>query len=175
MFAFQECENLESMILPYSIKKIPSSIASWCSELSYLYLPYGVKTIDSYAFASCKKLSTISSMIKDISSVEFSNNYEGKVTAFENIPEDCLWIVPEGSTEDYKSQPWWVSTWRIIDSNPIKGDVNKDLKVDISDIVAIINYIAGTSTFSEKEADVNEDGKVDISDIVAVINIIAGN
>ena len=53
------------------------------------------------------------------------------------------------------------------------GDVNEDGKVDISDIVAIINQIAGTASY--KNADVNSDKKVDISDIVAVINIIAGS
>ena len=54
----------------------------------------------------------------------------------------------------------------------LKGDVNRDGKVDISDIVAIINQIAGTALY--ENADVNEDNKVDISDIVAVINEIAG-
>lgn len=52
-----------------------------------------------------------------------------------------------------------------------KGDVNQDGNVDISDIVAIINQIAGTASYSY--SDVNNDGKTDISDIVAVINIIA--
>lgn len=51
------------------------------------------------------------------------------------------------------------------------GDVNEDGTVDISDIVADINQIAGTATF--RYADVNEDETVDISDIVAIINIIA--
>ena len=54
---------------------------------------------------------------------------------------------------------------------PLKGDVNGDGKVDISDIVAVINQIAGTGTYPN--SDVNADGKVDISDIVAIINIIA--
>lgn len=53
----------------------------------------------------------------------------------------------------------------------LKGDVNQDGDVDISDIVAIINQIAGTASWPL--ADVNEDTDVDISDIVAVINIIA--
>ena len=53
----------------------------------------------------------------------------------------------------------------------ITGDVNCDGNVDISDIVAIINNIAGTASYSR--ADVNEDNNIDISDIVAVINIIA--
>ncbi len=54
----------------------------------------------------------------------------------------------------------------------LKCDVNEDGKVDISDIVAVINQIAGTATY--RYADVNDDGKVDISDIVAIINFIAG-
>ena len=58
------------------------------------------------------------------------------------------------------------------ETNTLKGDVNRDGKVDISDIVAIINQIAGTATYAD--ADVNNDKGVDISDIVAVINIIAG-
>ena len=56
-------------------------------------------------------------------------------------------------------------------SNGAPGDVNEDGKVDISDIVAVINQIAGGATY--KNADVNTDRKVDISDIVAIINIIA--
>ena len=54
----------------------------------------------------------------------------------------------------------------------LKGDVNEDGEVDISDIVAVINQIAGKATY--RYADVNDDGEVDISDIVAIINIIAG-
>ena len=53
-----------------------------------------------------------------------------------------------------------------------KGDVNLDGNIDISDIVAIINTIAGDTTYKDT-ADVNEDKNIDISDIVAVINIIA--
>ena len=61
----------------------------------------------------------------------------------------------------------------IIEETPrLKGDVNEDGSVDISDIVAVINQIAGTATY--RYADVNEDENVDISDIVAIINIIAG-
>ena len=53
-----------------------------------------------------------------------------------------------------------------------QGDVNHDGSVDISDIVAVINTIAGETTYSSS-ADVNKDDNTDISDIVAIINIIA--
>ena len=56
--------------------------------------------------------------------------------------------------------------------NPkVNGDVNEDGSVDISDIVAVINHIAGIASY--EDADVNGDTYVDISDIVAIINIIA--
>ena len=53
------------------------------------------------------------------------------------------------------------------------GDVNDDGETNISDIVAIINVMAGTDT--NAKADVNSDGNTDISDVVSVINIMAGN
>ena len=55
----------------------------------------------------------------------------------------------------------------------IRGDVNEDGRVDISDIVADINQTAGHASW--RYADVNEDNSVNISDIVAIINIMAGN
>ncbi len=54
---------------------------------------------------------------------------------------------------------------------PKPADVNQDNTIDISDIVFVINVIAGTD--SNDKADVNADGKTDISDIVAIINSIA--
>lgn len=56
-----------------------------------------------------------------------------------------------------------------VNKNPY--DVNKDGNVDISDIVAVINIIAGIDT--RFDGNVNNDDNVDISDIVAIINYIA--
>ena len=53
-----------------------------------------------------------------------------------------------------------------------KGDVNLDKVVDISDVVALINTIAGDTTY-KSTADVNNDNDINISDVVAVINIMA--
>ncbi len=56
-----------------------------------------------------------------------------------------------------------------------KGDVNEDGKVDINDVVAIINVMAGTATWPNANVNEDADGYVDINDVVAVINIMAGN
>ncbi len=57
-----------------------------------------------------------------------------------------------------------------------KSDVNRDYKTDISDVVAVINTIAGSGKEPAESgvADVNGDGKTDISDVVSVINVMAG-
>lgn len=55
----------------------------------------------------------------------------------------------------------------------IRGDVNRDGKVDISDVVAVINTMAGDTTFIDT-SDVNEDNETNISDVVSIINIMAG-
>ena len=59
---------------------------------------------------------------------------------------------------------------------PSPGDANGDDKIDVDDVVAIVNYILGESDegFNEKVCDLNGDGKIDIEDVVALVNIILG-
>ena len=57
------------------------------------------------------------------------------------------------------------------DDDDLTGDVNGDGSVDVADISAIINVMAGLATWDK--ADVNGDGTVDVADISRVINIMA--
>ena len=70
-----------------------------------------------------------------------------------------------------------VLQWQLEASEPevAKGDLNDDGKVSITDIVMIIDVIAGTITDANKvaAADVNGDGNVSITDCVAAIDLIA--
>ena len=79
-----------------------------------------------------------------------------------------------GTKDAYVENGWTEDIFKggIYEGN-IPGDVNEDLAVDISDIVAVINTIADPENSTYRYADVNEDNKVDISDIVKIINIIA--
>ena len=54
-----------------------------------------------------------------------------------------------------------------------KGDVNQDGAVDIADVVAVYNIMAGNNQ-SGYNGDVNKDGATDIADVVAIYNIMAG-
>ena len=56
----------------------------------------------------------------------------------------------------------------------LKGDANKDGVVNVTDIMAVANYILniGMTVFDEKAADVNGDNVVNVTDIMGIANII---
>ena len=78
------------------------------------------------------------------------------------------------SDADYETMPAHdVVYTAVITLDRIKGDVNGDGAVDIADVVAVYNIMAGKNT-NGFNGDVNEDGAVDIADVVAIYNIMAG-
>ena len=62
----------------------------------------------------------------------------------------------------------------LFGSSFLKGDVNRDGKVNVSDVSALINMIMGITAVDQEVADVNGDGRVNVSDVSALINIILG-
>ena len=115
MFAFQNCTYLKNFSVPDAVEEIPSFMLAYCDSLEYLYIHANVKSIDSYAFVRAKKLNTIECWIDNVSDLDITAGYDDDYTSFKDIKEDCTWHVPEGCADAYKSQPWWVSTWNVID------------------------------------------------------------
>ena len=80
--------------------------------------------------------------------------------------------VPKSSIDEY----WSAAQWQLFryPSQWLKGDVNGDGSVNISDINAVVNIIQGYHADAEtmQRADVNGDGSVNISDLNEIINII---
>ena len=58
----------------------------------------------------------------------------------------------------------------------IRGDINGDRKVDVSDVNAVINIMLGKTQASDfpGEANVDGQGNVDVSDVNKIINIMLG-
>ena len=122
----------------------------------------------SYMFGWCYELKTIicnNSWTTDNSEEMFSGCYNLVGEKGFTWNSECINV-------DYANpgERGYFTIWK--DMQWILGDVNLDNSVDISDVVAIINAIAGISTY--EHTDVNNDFNTDISDIVKVINIIAG-
>ena len=57
----------------------------------------------------------------------------------------------------------------------LKGDLDLDGSVSISDVTTLLNVIAGKSTLEEGvDGDLDGDGSVSISDVTKLLNVIAG-
>lgn len=80
------------------------------------------------------------------------------------VPRDALGL--------YKVAPQWQDFF--FSYQWLKGDVNNDGSVNISDINVIVSIILGAKVDSETllRADVNEDGTVNISDVNLLLSII---
>jgi hypothetical protein len=85
---------------------------------------------------------------------------------------DITLYVPIGAKSAYAQAPGWSKFTNIVEMKP--GDVNGDGKVNVGDIMAVINFMAGQTAGINKDiADVNGDGNVNVGDIMAIINIMA--
>lgn len=98
---------LENIILPDSLKEIPSELCNFCFLLEKVRIPAHIDSIANSAFATCVALDTVECEISDIENVRVNRS------AFTNVSDTLLWIVPEGCERAYRQQPWWVDTWRI--------------------------------------------------------------
>jgi len=80
-----------------------------------------------------------------------------------------VWMIDEGNA--YPRLKWEATA---TPSNYVQGDANGDGEVNVTDYMAIANFILGQNPtdFNETAADVNEDGSVNVSDYVGVANII---
>ena len=56
----------------------------------------------------------------------------------------------------------------------IRGDVNRDRKVTVSDVIYLINYLfrSGSAPYPIQSGDVNCDGRITVSDVVYLINYL---
>ena len=98
-------------------------------------------------------------------------NYGSAIT-IPNAPDKEGYTFQSWGEVDTIVPPHDVTYTAVYTKNRVEGDVNEDGYVNISDVVAVINQIAGIASWLH--ADVNGDKLVNISDVVKIINIIAG-
>ena len=106
--------------------------------------------------------------ITDEGKVGFTTSQRYRVeanTAYLPVPEGSPTALTLITHEDYEAQ---------FGPTTSDGDVNGDGKVNVGDIMAVINYMAGQTTgISKQKADVNGDNAVNVGDIMAIINSMA--
>ena len=102
--------------------------------------------------------------------------------------ENCHIVAPEGArVGQYQrsgSTYWGVlgedgeptSETVRIEPGPglLKGDINGDGIVNVTDVTALINTILGTASYSQDVCDINGDDVMNVTDVTALINLILG-
>ena len=204
--AFRNNANVKTVNMPTSLKGIKEYAFYYCTKITSIEVPKGVTAIDKYAFGGCTALQGVMlpSTLTSLGGAAFHNDAAltiiqtkaktpptcGTVVERTNIltPFDqthftsAMLRVPTGYKTAYQAANVWklFSTIReddsLLEPEVILGDVNGDGDVNISDAIALINYILNDGgNIVVEAADYNEDGSINISDAIALINRILNN
>ncbi len=57
----------------------------------------------------------------------------------------------------------------------LKGDINGDGVVNVTDATSLVNKVLGTADYADSICDMNADGVINVTDVTALVNIILGN
>ena len=154
-------------------------------------------------FNSCFKLTSLdlssfnTSKVTDMRAMFFNSNYlrtiyvgngwsTAAVSTSTNMFYNCTSLVGGQGTTWNDSNPK-DKTYAHIDGGPsnpgyftaknaaLRGDVNGDGSVNISDVTALIDLLLGGGTISNPAADCNQDSSVNISDVTALIDYLLSN
>ena len=156
--------------IPVDITAIAPQALQGFSGLKDVIIPESVREIGGSAFAFCMGLKTVTSLIKEPFAIQESvfNDYYGSTTIY----NQATLYVPKGTRSAYAKTDGWKKFSKIVEIGSVpsvKGDVNKDGKVDISDATMVIDLIGKAYS---ADADVNRDMKVSESDVRLIIKII---
>ena len=108
---FQGCSSLVSINIPSGVKKIDSNVFTNCSSLPSIEIPASVTNIGYAAFSGCTALKTV--ILKSATPPTVNSN------SFNKVPTDCIFTVPYGSGDAYKS----ATNWSAHADKIVEGDV----------------------------------------------------
>lgn len=173
---FYSCYGLISVAIPNNVTSIGQSSFNGCSSLQSIIVPNSVTNIGSLAFSNCAKLEDVY-CLADKLSVESSGSegmYINPNAFTSSHPENILLHVLEPYIDEYGTIEPWKNFKNIV--SHVLGDSNGDKKVDVADIVEIINYVMNipSEKFDKFSADVNHDYHVNEEDIELIVKIIMG-
>lgn len=89
--AFSGCKNLTSITLPTSLTKIESFAFSFCEKLTTITLPDSLKTIQNGAFEGCTEIEIINISEKSSLTTVDGANFD-KTKWFASQPDGCVYL-----------------------------------------------------------------------------------
>lgn len=113
--------DIESIIVPNSVKSIAFVAFGACQNLKTVQLPATLEKLDYESFSGCTNLRTVYSLATTPPAATYDT--------FEKCPEDRILYVPKASLEDYKNADYWKDFAQIlpIETAGINDVIDTDL------------------------------------------------
>lgn len=108
---FQGCSSLVNINIPSGVKSIGSNVFTNCSSLPSIQIPASVTSIGYAAFSGCTALKSV--ILKSATPPTVNSN------SFNKVPSDCVFTVPFGCGDAYKS----ATNWSAYADKIVEGDV----------------------------------------------------
>lgn len=189
-FTFSGCSSLTGITIPDGVTSIGWSGFEKCSGLKSITIPYSVANIDACAFFSCESLTSIT--IENPYCEIFYRDDGGIPTICNSLDENheayfngTIYGYDNSTAQAYAEK--YSYNFKSLGKAPkpsvtMKGDVNTDGIIDLSDAAYVLTIYAenaaGLSNNSYsvqqlKNADVNGDGVNDITDAALILQYYA--
>ena len=162
--AFYYCENLSHIIIGDEVESI--------SGIGYNGGLFNIENSDNYVNVNIQTVTCYAIVPPVITTNCFS----------QKTYENAVLEVPEGSLEAYRNAEGWKNFFKCIaiedipggENDKLRGDVDGDGLVGISDVTTLIDYLLNGSVtpFNLDNADCDEDSMVSISDVTALIDYL---
>jgi hypothetical protein len=167
--AFSGCDNLTTVTIPNSVTRIGWYAFAYCNGLTSVTIGSGVTTIDDNAFAGCPALTSVTCLATTPPTL-------GEDVFYSDTYENATLKVPSASLNAYRTANSWRNFFHIVAAG-MRGDVNSDGNVNISDVTMLINYLinGNTTGIDMTAADTTLDENVNISDAISLINYLSNN
>lgn len=163
-FAFYYCQNLTAIHLPAHLQSIGMAAFAYCAALQSFVIPAEVGFIGLSAFYYCDQLAAVvcQGTVPPVIEQEAFTAY-GSITLY----------APAQSRQQYAQADFWKKFTRFKGI----GDVNLDGRVNVADVMALVNVVLGSSTIDveQKVCDINYDSNVNVTDVMGVVRICLEN
>lgn len=161
IYAFRYCKNLESVIIPESVKAISGNAFAECAALKSVIIHDGVTSIGGAAFKSCGSLKSVTFL--SLRTTIFYDTFNG-------LDKSLIIKGYKDSTAEFYAKNYEFVFVEIKDTTSIPGDINGDDAVNILDLIGFKKLFAGNTESIEYSAhlDVSGDKIIDTPDLAAL-------
>ena len=188
--AFWNCKNLKKVEFPDNIKSL-SAVFNGCDSLEEVVLPKNLQEIKSFGFdalsyglfGNCPKLKTVIipesvTLIED-TTLGFDYTYKDGIVGDVEVKKIDDFTIQglKGSAAEKYAKANGFKFLEIKKVPVLKGDVNGDKEINVTDIAVTASHIKGIKPLDEagiKSADVNSDGNINVTDIAMIASHIKG-